>query len=85
MAKTCNLPCLSLRQPWASALFLLGKDVENRTWFTTYRGPLLIHASKTIEWGTGVKLDPRTLLRGYIFGSRGPVRLHNRVRSRDGR
>jgi hypothetical protein len=24
------------------------KDVENRTWTTTYRGPLLIHASSTL-------------------------------------
>ena len=23
-----------------------GKDIENRTWSTSYRGPLLIHASK---------------------------------------
>lgn len=25
------------------------KDIENRTWATSYRGPLLIHASKKIE------------------------------------
>jgi hypothetical protein len=25
------------------------KDVENRTWSTRYRGPILIHASRTIN------------------------------------
>ena len=35
---------LSVRQPWAWLLFN-GKDIENRTWRTSYRGPLLIHAS----------------------------------------
>lgn len=25
------------------------KDIENRTWKTNYRGPILIHAAKTIE------------------------------------
>jgi len=38
------MKCLSLKQPWAWLVFH-GKDVENRTWYTTYRGPLLIHAS----------------------------------------
>jgi len=39
------MKCISLRQPWVWAIFH-GKDVENRTWKTNYRGPLLIHASK---------------------------------------
>ncbi len=37
---------LSIRQPWAWAIIYGGKDVENRTWSTNYRGPLLIHAGK---------------------------------------
>lgn len=36
---------LSVRQPWAWAIFHGGKDIENRTWSTHYRGPLAIHAS----------------------------------------
>ena len=35
---------LSVRQPWASLLVRGVKDIENRTWSTTYRGPVLIHA-----------------------------------------
>jgi hypothetical protein len=36
---------LTLRQPWAS-LFVSGcKQIETRSWQTSYRGPLAIHAS----------------------------------------
>lgn len=38
---------ISIRQPWAFAIFRLGKDIENRTRSTKHRGTLLIHASKT--------------------------------------
>ena len=41
------MKCLSIRQPWASAIIYGGKDIENRTWTTKYRGLLLIHASAT--------------------------------------
>ena len=40
------MPCLSIRQPWAWAILHLGKDVENRSWPTKHRGPILIHAGK---------------------------------------
>lgn len=36
---------LTVRQPWAWLLFH-GKPVENRDWWTSYRGPLAIHAAK---------------------------------------
>lgn len=38
-------PALSIRQPWAWLILHAGKDVENRSWPTRYRGPLLLHAS----------------------------------------
>lgn len=41
------MKCLSIHQPWATAILQLGKDIENRSWPTNYRGPLLIHASKS--------------------------------------
>jgi len=40
---------LSIRQPWAWAIVSGFKSVENRTWSTTYRGRLLIHAGKHEE------------------------------------
>uniref|UniRef100_A8GLP2 ASCH domain-containing protein n=1 Tax=Serratia proteamaculans (strain 568) TaxID=399741 RepID=A8GLP2_SERP5 len=39
---------LSVRQPWAWLIVNGHKPVENRTWRTNYRGPLLIHASKGV-------------------------------------
>jgi hypothetical protein len=48
-AEPVKMKCLSVRQPWANAIFVSGKDVENRSRHTDYRGPLLIHASKTID------------------------------------
>lgn len=45
-AKPINVTkVLTIRQPWAYAILHLGKDVENRSWRTHYRGPLLIHAA----------------------------------------
>lgn len=41
-----ELTCLSIQQPWAWCIFNAGKNIENRTWRTQYRGHLLIHASK---------------------------------------
>lgn len=37
---------LSIRQPWAWLILHAGKTVENRSWPTKYRGPVLIHAGK---------------------------------------
>ncbi len=42
-----KLPALSLRQPWAWAIFHSDKTIENRTWGTSYRGRIRIHAAKT--------------------------------------
>jgi hypothetical protein len=40
------MKALSIRQPWAHSIIHGGKDIENRTWSTKYRGPILIHAAK---------------------------------------
>jgi hypothetical protein len=41
---------LTIRQPWAWAVIHGGKDVENRSWPTKHRGPLLIHAGRAFEF-----------------------------------
>ncbi len=41
-----TMPCITIRQPWPWAMLNLGKDVENRSWGTKHRGPILIHASQ---------------------------------------
>lgn len=35
---------LTIHRPWDWAIMIGGKDVENRSWYTSYRGPLAIHA-----------------------------------------
>ena len=44
-----DLKALSVRQPWAWAIVFGGKDVENRSWPTRYRGRLLVHAGSAFE------------------------------------
>lgn len=39
------MKALTIRQPWAFAICRLGKRVENRSWSTNHRGPILIHAA----------------------------------------
>lgn len=41
------IPALSIRQPWAWLIVNGHKDIENRTWATTFSGRVLIHAGKT--------------------------------------
>lgn len=71
------LKALSLHQPWAWAVVHGYKDVENRSWSTTHRGPLLIHASKRLDpegfqflWELGLhRVLPDDLPRGRLVGS----------------
>lgn len=44
-----KVPALSIRVPWATMIVKAIKDVENRGWAPNYKGPLIIHASKTID------------------------------------
>jgi ASCH domain-containing protein len=43
------MKAISIRQPWAQLVIEGIKDIENRNWFTKYRGKLYIHAAKTFE------------------------------------
>lgn len=40
------MKALSIRQPWAWLIANGHKDIENRSWPTRFRGPVLVHASK---------------------------------------
>jgi hypothetical protein len=45
------MKCVSIRQPWASAILAGLLDVEYRCYPTEHRGDLLIHASsETTDW-----------------------------------
>jgi hypothetical protein len=44
------MKALSVRAPWWWFILHAGKDIENRDWFTRFRGTIYIHASKTSVW-----------------------------------
>lgn len=81
-------PVLTVRQPWASAIFHAGKDVENRSWSTDYRGRLWIHSGLATGWAGpdawadahGLWVPEEPLPRGVILGS---VQLVGVVRNAD--
>ncbi|BBK30269.1 ASCH domain-containing protein [Stella humosa] len=72
------MKALSIQQPWAWLISHGHKRVENRSWYTGYRGPLLIHAGLRVdqdgyEWVAetfpGIALPgPKTIARGGIVG-----------------
>lgn len=53
-----ELRVLSVRQPWAWLIVHGVKDIENRTWSTSCRGLVLIHAPRRVDWAA----DTRDLL-----------------------
>lgn len=42
---------LTLTQPWATLVAIGAKKIETRSWSTSYRGPLAIHAAKGLGAG----------------------------------
>lgn len=56
---------ISVRAPWWAFIVFSNKDIENRDWPTSYRGPVLIHASSwwkqdDVEDDTDSAIDMRT-------------------------
>jgi hypothetical protein len=51
------MKALTICQPWAWAIVHGPKRIENRTWPTAYRGPLLIHAGMNRTWYTPILND----------------------------
>lgn len=88
------MKALSMTQPMAWAIFH-GKDVENRSWNTYYRGPLLIHASKGFnrehyDWIAAnenrlvcILPQPEDLVHGAIIGTVNLTRVMKREGSRE--
>jgi hypothetical protein len=62
---------LSIRQPWIDLILRGLKTIEVRDWNVARRGPILLHASQTIDW-QAIDLfgysDPWALPRGRIVG-----------------
>lgn len=51
------MKALTISEPWASLIASGEKWIENRTWETSYRGPLVIHSGKGIQYMTRKELD----------------------------
>lgn len=63
------MKCISLKQPWAEMVLSGIKQSENRSRRTTYRGPIIIHASKRFDknWRDIVPSAPALLkMRDYL-------------------
>jgi ASCH domain len=64
-------PVLTVRQPWAELIVSGIKDVENRSWSTSYRGRLWIHASvsrvdREPEYVRVIERAPRGAIVGHV-------------------
>jgi len=59
---------LTICQPYASLIVQGDKPVENRGWYTTYRGPLVIHAGKSRDWLPTCPEFRGTLVFGAVVG-----------------
>lgn len=65
------MKAITIHQPWVWAIFNENKDIENRTWKTSYRGPLLIHAglsAKSLDVKMPTRRTPKNLEFGAIVG-----------------
>ncbi len=75
------MKAISIRQPWAWLIVHGGKDIENRTWQTKFRGRLLVHAASGMsvaeyeaariiaDTNNAYMPDYENLKRGGIIGS----------------
>lgn len=80
------MKALTMHEPWATLLVSGQKRIETRDWRTFYRGPLAIHAGKTLPPGDDWP-DPE-IVGPYAFSFRGGciigfVRLLDCIRTED--
>lgn len=68
------MKALTVHQPWASLIALGHKRIETRSWSTSYRGPLAIHAAaygrSVTRWGID---GTRTPIGSFVVRREGPV------------
>ncbi len=63
------MKALTVCQPYAHLIVIGEKRVENRTWPTSYRGPLLIHAGKSRAWLDDYEGGDEERYRDMVFGA----------------
>ena len=65
------MKAITLTQPWATLVAIGAKQVETRSWATSYRGPLAIHAAKGLKSVGGYKgladlVDSEPFFRAFV-------------------
>lgn len=60
---------ITIRQPWATLIALGEKKFETRSWRTTYRGKLAIHAGKNIDKAACHSEPIRSVLAKYGYNA----------------
>lgn len=68
IALPADIRALSIRQPWCHHILYDGKDVENRSWCTDFRGLVLIHASMGIDREDRDEVRSKAMPLGGIVG-----------------
>lgn len=64
------MKALSFKQPWGTLVVMGIKPIDNRSWSSSYRGPLLVHASKNWDKeGAEWIVDQFPDLKGLIYVS----------------
>jgi ASCH domain len=63
-----RLRTLTIRQPWAEYIIAGEKDVENRTWTSSHRGLLGVHAGRNGADLREMDLDPADFVLGALVG-----------------
>ncbi|MCK4491948.1 MAG: hypothetical protein KAU03_04945 [Candidatus Altiarchaeales archaeon] len=61
------------------------KDIEVRKWGTSFRGPMFIHSSRSVDLDACemFNIDPKTVLRGYLVGTGKLSEIRNYRRKRE--
>ncbi len=66
------MKAITIRQPWATLIALGQKTFETRSWYTPYRGLLLIHSSACLDdWARDLLLEEP--FRGALTGADLPL------------
>ena len=64
------MKAITICQPYPRLILIGEKPVENRSWYTAYRGPLLIHAGKSRQWlGADDEQQARNASDPLLFGA----------------
>src|SRR5690348_17556570 len=73
------MKALTLTQPWASLVAIGAKRIETRSWSTSYRGPLAIHAAKGFPKSAQefTQVPPVSVLFGRHYEDRKSTRLNS--------